>query len=336
MKIRKYILFAVLLLLLPLSIAFDGGAASSRESEALLGVSQRVTVLCAGLDEAAGNTDVLVLITMDPQDKEITVLQIPRDTYFSADTVQRKVNQLYPTYCAAGQDRDTAMARLTRELSDAFGIKIDHYAAMEYSSIAYLVDRLGGITLNVPVDIRGQDGVLIPTGNRTLNGQEALSFIRYRAGYAEGDLARVDAQKLLLLSVYKKAKNELSLTDLAVLIPDLHKRVLTDMTVSRQISIAYAYIRDRADYTVRLVTLPGVATRADGENGTWYYVVNKKSASGLLERYFDGRAFDPGVRMTDAERTHFTAIYESNTVSYRIYTEETINELEIKTKQKDG
>lgn len=332
MKIRKYILFTVLLLLLPLSIAFDGGMAGGKESDALLGAPEWVTVLCVGFDEAAGNTDVLMLITMNPKNREITVLQIPRDTYFSADTAQQKVNQLYPAYRASGQDRSVAMARLAAQLSDAFGITVDHYAALDFSSIAYLVDRLGGLAVNVPTDIPNGDTELILAGEQTLNGREALAFLRHRAGYVEGDIARVDAQKLLLLSAYKKLKNELSLTDLAILIPDLHKRIATDMTVPRQLSIAYAYVRDRMGYTVRLITLPGSATRADGDAGTWYYIVNKRAAGEILERYFDGSTFDRDGRMTDNSRVHFAAIYEDNNVSYNVYTEETIDKLEIKTK----
>lgn len=332
MKKRKYILFAILLLLLPLSVVLRGGRASGKETQALLGVPERATVLCAGFDEAAKNTDVLMLITLDPQQKAITVLQIPRDTYFSSDTVQSKINQLYPAYREAGQDKNAAMAHLAKEISSTFGVTIDHYAALDLSSIAYLVDRLGGLTVNIPADIPMGDGGLLLAGERTLNGEEALAFIRHRSGYANGDLARVDAQKLLLVSAYKKLKNDLSLTDLAVLIPDLYKKITTDMTVSRQISIAYSYVRARSGYTVRLVTLPGEATRADRSTGTWYYIVNKKGACEVLGNYFLLSAFDKDARLTDKGRSHFMAIYESQSIPYTVYTEETINKLEIKTK----
>ena len=201
-------MFAVLLAVLPLSIAFDNGAAGEYSDP--LSTRGRTTILCVGLDEAAGNTDVLMLVTIDPVCKEITVLQIPRDTYLSADTLQGKINQLYPAYRAVGYDADTALSRLVAEVSDAFGVVIDHYAAVEFSSIAFLVDRLGGLTVHVPSDILIGDKT-IPAGERLLMGDDALAFIRYRAGYIEGDLGRLDAQKLLLFSGYKKLKNDSSL-----------------------------------------------------------------------------------------------------------------------------
>ena len=326
MKTRKIILL-VCILLLPLSVAFCYRTGKSESCAA----RERVTVLCVGLDEAAENTDVLMLITVDPEKREITVLQIPRDTYFSADTIQSKINQLYPAYRLAGRESGSAMVQLTSVLSGALGSPIDYYVALDFSSIAYFVDRLGGLCVNVPSDALYGEGSGSNAEVRTLNGEEALAFVRYRAGYAEGDLARVDAQKLLLISAYKKLKNELSLGDLLSLIPDLYKRIVTNMTLSSQLSLAYTFVRDRTEYTVRLVTLPGEATRADETLGTWYYIPNKKAATEVLSRYFGTSGFDPYGRMTDNGRAHFVSIYERNDFSYRIYSEETIDELKIKS-----
>ena len=147
-----------------------------------------------------------MLVSLDPSRKEITVLQIPRDTYLIANATEGKVNRLYPAYRAAGQDKESALAQLTAEISDVFGIEIDHYMAADFSSVSYLVDRLGGLTVNVPSDILLGDKT-IAAGERLLMGEDALAFIRHRAGYAEGDIGRLDAQKLLFLSAYKKLKN---------------------------------------------------------------------------------------------------------------------------------
>lgn len=330
MKIRKYILLVATLFLLTASVAAGGCMTSGKGRTTLLDLPERTTILCVGLDEAAGNTDVLMLIGLDFSRKEITVLQIPRDTYFFAESVEGKINRLYPVYRAAGEDRESAMMHLTAEISDAFGITIDHYVAADFASVSYLVDRLGGLTVNIPSDVFLGDKT-ITAGERLLMGEDALAFIRHRAGYAEGDIGRLDAQKLLFLSAYKKLKNELSLTDLVLLIPDLYKRITTDMTVSGQISLAYSYARGRTGYTVQLLTLPGAATRANGDTGTWYYVANKKATEAALVQYFGSCGFDPDGRMTDTARAHIAAIYDDDNVSFTVYTEETIDNLEIKT-----
>ena len=335
LKIRKYILFIALLLVLPLSIAFSGDTASGRAHDAFLNAPKRLTVLCAGVDEAAENTDVLMLATISPEKKEITVLQIPRDTYFRLGKEEGKINRLYPAYRLSGRDQNSAMEQLAREISDAFGVTIDYYAVTDYSSISYLVDRLGGLSVNVPADFPCSDGTTVPAGVQSLNGKQTVAFIRHRAGYVEGDLARVDAQKLILAAAYKKLKNEVSLSDLVCLIPDLYKRIVTDMTVSRQISLACAYARGRGEYAVRFLTLPGAPTRANGDTGAWYYIANKKASDKVLARYFDAAVFDKDSRMTDSARAHIASIYENNDVTYTVYTEETIDKLEIKTK-KDG
>ena len=94
MKRTKYLLFLALSLLFLVTIFFYGSPAFGTGGDELLGEGKRVTVLCLGLDDAAANTDVILLLTLDPERQTVSVLQIPRDTYFSSKTPQNKINQL--------------------------------------------------------------------------------------------------------------------------------------------------------------------------------------------------------------------------------------------------
>lgn len=336
MKRRKYALFAGLSALLALTVAFSGATVSGVGGEELLGGGERVAVLCLGFDDAAENTDVMILLTVDPSASSISFLQIPRDTYFQAETLQNKINQLYPYYYTRGDDNSKALAVVTRDVSAALGVDIDYYAAVDLASLASLFDAIGGVDVVVPhgLQVEHHDGdgyITIPAGGQHLSGDQAVAFLRYRSEYTEGDLGRVDAQKLLLASIYRKIKNDLSLVDIARVLTDGMQRIKTNMPLSRQISLAYAFYRDRALYSVRLATLPGEAVLSAG---TWYYAVNRQASTALLTEYGYDAAFDPEGRLTDKNNEALYTIYEKASVTYTVYTDRTLDELEIKINER--
>ena len=285
----------------------------------------RITVLAAGVDLAAEHTDVLMLLSLDLGEKRVTVLQIPRDTYFSSDTPQHKINQLYPHYRLSGHSPVEALSAVAGELSLALGVTIDHVMVIDLATAAKIVDAMGGVSLTVPVAIRqaipGTDRyVELAPGYRTLNGEEAVAFLRYRAGYTEGDLGRINAQKLLLDAVYKKLKAEVPLSLLLDLIRKGGGGIQTDIPLSAQWQLATACYSVRKDLSLLCATLPGEAARGEIASGIWYYVVNKQAAATLLRRYFASEAFDPDVRMLDPARAHFQNIYYDKNFSYSVTT----------------
>lgn len=337
MKQRKYVLFAVLALLCSVTIVFFGTTVSG--SDELLGTGERVTVLCMGLDDAAENTDVMLLLTLDPIAKTVSLLQLPRDTYFRAGTPQNKINQLYPTQRSQGSGAADALAFVKSEIAAVLGITIDYYAALDLSSVAALVDAMGGLDVTVPSDIRlprhnGEGYIEIPAGAQRLTGEQAVAFLRYRTEYQEGDLGRIDAQKLLLAAVYRRAKGEMSLGELAELLAEGYRSMRTDMPLTRQITLAYAFYRDRSAYGIRLATLPGSAVRGENGSGPWYYVPSRKASQELLAALGYHAELDRDLRLTDKNSPELYSLYEKNDVSYVIYTEETLKDMDIKINTK--
>ncbi len=339
MRKKKYILFLVIGVCSAVSLFFGRVAVEGRMTEEVGALPTRTTVLCVGLDAAAANTDVLMLLSLDGERKEISVLQIPRDTYFSSETAQKKINQLYPRERLHGAEANGALSSLAELLSESLGVRIDGYLALDLPAVAELIDGLGGVRVEVPAPIRhrasdGDGYIEIPAGEVLLGGREAVEFLRFRAGYTEGDLGRVDAQKLLLAATYRKLREEMSLPVILKLVSTLYGRAYTDMSLVEQASLARAYYTNRKEFSVNLMTLPGEPTRGEESRGLSYYVVNRKGASEVLRRYFGGGSFDPDGRFLDSARPHFVNIYYDAVPSYTVYTEETLDGMDVKIKQK--
>ncbi len=317
-----------------LAAVFVPAAKESREASAAEGA---LTCLVAGFDDAAANTDVLMLVRLDPESTGITVLQLPRDTYFHTEGYAGKLNGLYPTYLARGMSREEALGALCDELSRCFGITVDRFAAVGTEAFAALVDALGGVSVSLPAPIGYREGDTyheIPAGEQLLGGKEALRFIRFRSAYVEGDLGRMDAQKLLLMAIYRKAKSELTLPAMLTLVPKVYPSLVTDMPLSEGIAYAKTVLREREGLRARLLTLPGEATYGE-EDGRWYYVANHPSAAEVMSLYFGAKEpFDAHGALLDEARLSFKNIYHDKNCSYTVYTEDTIGDLDVKTKQK--
>ena len=141
MKQKKQILFLTLALLAFGILLLTTYPAFGEGGEGKGNTGERVTVLCVGLDEAAGNTDVMMLLSVDTTNRQLSVLQIPRDTYCRTAMGEGKINAIYPSLIASGCKENEALLSLAEEVSRLFGVKIDAYAAIDVDSLALLVDK---------------------------------------------------------------------------------------------------------------------------------------------------------------------------------------------------
>lgn len=336
MNKRKIILFLLLAVLISSFLLFSS-AQAARGRVTAEATPVFANILCVGTDDAAGNTDVLMLVSIRSDTKEITVMQIPRDTYCAADTPQKKINQIYPHARLSGMDKRSALAALADTISTALGVPLDGYLAVDLEGVQLLIDELGGVSLDVPRDVRHWDPqeeryIEIPAGERTLNGREAVEFLRFRSGYQTGDLGRMDAQKLLLASVFLKIRAMNSPLDLISLISKVYPRMTTNLSLGHQLSLAKVYLSDRDAFSVGMLTLPGEATRGEENKGLWYYVVNRASAEEVAGRYFGGTGFDQKGRLLDGERPHFVNIYYDAPIAYTVYSEDAVRDIGKKIK----
>ena len=321
------IAFAVLALTALLCVAIPAFGEGGEEKD----TDGRITVLCVGFDEAASNTDVLMLLSIDTADKQISVLQIPRDTYCRTSMGEGKINAIYPTLLTSGCKENEALSRLAEEISLLFGIKIDEYAAIDTASLSLLTDKLGGLTLrlNAPTSLGGRT---FAAGEHHLDGETVLHLIRYRSNYAEGDLGRLDAQKLILGAAYRKMKDDVSFVTLLGFLPTIQQEVRTSLSPAAQLSLGYAVYRYRDAYRVLAATLPGEAVLTEGDSPISYYAVNRDAALALFERV--GVAAKLGSGLTTEEIPAIKSVYERAGLNYTLYTEDTLDTIKIKTKIK--
>ena len=321
-KIFIFSLIAFLVATILTGTVFHALWRDDRAVNTVVGEDSARNYLLAGVDEAGSNTDMLMIVSVKEKGSTLSFLQIPRDTYLKTDLYEGKINQIYSLYLSKYGQKNAA-ERFLKTISSVFDLPINGYAIFHMDAVSEAVDALGGVPLFLDEDFVYTDEktgkeTRIEKGTSVLRGAEACHYIRHRAGYAEGDLGRLDAQ----LRFFSAAFTELTKLKNPVSYLRLYKKIspllLTNLGEKDIISLATAFIKNRKSDNVRLMRLPGEATR--GKSGSWYYVANQKEAERLLSTFFAIYSFDRDGRFVRADRENFKNIYDDRLYKAQVYT----------------
>lgn len=135
-------------------------------------------------------TDVIMVGAMHPDTQEAVLVSLPRDTYFNLPSYHPdKLNHYYPKFCALKDkgklDSTTPEDEMKRMLGEYMGAPIDYAAVVNFKGFSDVVDAVGGVNVNIDQNMcykdRG-DGthINLKAGEQTLDGKNALDFVRYR------------------------------------------------------------------------------------------------------------------------------------------------------------
>ena len=192
-----------------------------------------ISVLCCGVDNTQELTDVIMYAQFDTRSGKVNVLRIPRDTFVGSQFPTAKINAIY----GHPEDGKTGIQTLTDYLRDNWKLDIDYYATIDLASVP---------------------GKVLYPGEQTLTGEQAEWIIRYRAGYANGDLGRIDAQTQFIFSCLDRV-HELGRLKCIPILMQHYDDVQTDMTLDKMLSVATALFEVDSD-DIQMQVVPGTGT----------------------------------------------------------------------------
>jgi LCP family protein required for cell wall assembly len=237
--------------------------------------SKRFNVLLVGLENS--RSDTIMVASYDTENKTADLISIPRDTYCpkNADDSPdlKKINAVY------GQE---GIEGLTSAVQNLVGIPLEKYIIIDYEALVACVDLLGGVEVNVPFHMEYSDPyddpplyIDIPEGTQILNGEQALKYVRFRKGYSNQDLGRIEAQQEFLKSALKKALG----LKLPSLIKEAYSYVETNVTVTDLMSLSGDVIGFSAD-KISMETLPGMETPLEGLS---FYIPDENGIASMVK-----------------------------------------------------
>jgi LCP family protein required for cell wall assembly len=225
-----------------------------------------------------------MVASVDEINQRLELLSVPRDTQVSfPDGKYRKINE---SLHIGGPE-------LTMNLAEnLLGVPIDHYALTHFAGLVRIIDTIHGIELNVPKRMYYVTGdkkygvIHLNQGEQTLNGEQALAFVRYRKD-ALGDIGRTVRQQMFLDALSRKVFSPQSVRHLPSIASELWDTVDTDMALSDIPRTIREASKMRA-YGIIHETLPGSfhdPTPGDTSDLS-YWVVSPSQARFVARQFF--------------------------------------------------
>jgi LCP family protein required for cell wall assembly len=157
--------------------------------------------------EACNCADTIILVHLSADRKRISAVSMPRDSYaeLPAHTLDGVRHEEHPDKLNAALSHG-GPALMVRTVEKLTGVRVDHYVEVGFVSFMRGVDELGGVDVCTVRPLRDEkSGLDLPPGTSTLNGGEALQYVRARSLDPSADFGRMQRQQRFLASVVDKA-----------------------------------------------------------------------------------------------------------------------------------
>ena len=254
------------------------------------------TVLILGVskDISSELTDTIMIASYNPKTQKATLISIPRDTFVGTNKNKAssydKINALYQK---SPQKTLDAVNKLT-------GLNILYYVVVSNNALVELVDTIGGVEFDVPIDMNYDDSsqdlyIHLKAGKQKLTGEQAEWLVRFRknnngtsypSSYGDNDIGRMKTQREFIKEVAKQTIQLKNVMKLKSFVDILKENVTTNIT-------NWGMIKDYVPYLVSFDTENIQAASLPGEPGYYgpynlsFFVSNKKRTEELIKNLFD-------------------------------------------------
>ena len=202
--------------------------------------------LALGHDITGGRSDTIMLLHLPANGTRPTLVSLPRDSYVSIPG--HGYNKLNAAYAIGGPKL------LIATVQDATGLPVNHFMSIGFGGLVSVVNDVGGVRMCLKAPMKDpKAGLNLKAGCQTLNGDQALGFVRTRA-FAEGDLQREQDQRVLLKGILSKMTSAGTLANPFAVIPAANgaaSAISVDQStgLSQLVTVAFA-LRDPVTTTV--------------------------------------------------------------------------------------
>lgn len=244
-----------------------------------------------------GNTDVMMLVSVNTKDKTIKLVSFMRDSYTYLKGYDRfaKLNAA----CANG-----GPAYLVDVIEDNYKIEIDGYAMVDFDTFIQCIDIVGGVNVDVPEAVGKK--YKMPYGNNVLlNGEQALDFCRERKLFSDADVSRTRNQRMLVTALINKCKSA-SLTTVNSVLDTVLANVHTSFRKKEIVSYMTKALSDGwANYTVTQRTMPTADARYGYSGSAWIWVIDYPLAAQKLQTEIYGMT---NIKLEENRKTAITVM----------------------------
>ena len=212
-----------------------------------------------GSVSSVSRSDVNMIITVNPKTHKILITSIPRDYYVTLAGKNAKDKLTHAGIYGIEESVAT--------LENLLDININYYVKVNFTSVIDIVDALGGVNVYSKYSFTSQDGYYYNQGYNSVDGKKALSFVRERKSFSEGDRTRVENQAAMIEALINKAISPSIITRYTSLLNALSNSFITNLKTEDITNFIKMQIDDMPSWDIENISLNGT----DGFDYTYSY-----------------------------------------------------------------
>lgn len=294
-------------------VTSDAGFAKSLAQDAPKAPGEPFYMLLMGDDRRPGEvrarSDTLILARIDPQKKKIQLISIPRDSRVTIPgySAPQKIN------AAAAWGGPALAIKTVKQLT---GVPISHFLTVDFKGLRTIVDAMGGVWIDVPEKIDGRvkndkwnnANRLIQPGYQKLDGWHALTFVRVRHQFADGDFSRMRNQQTFIKAMVKQGLSLSSVIKAPKIIAAVSDNLTTDLSVAQLVDLV-AQFKGMKDADLEAATVPASNAFI---NGVSYVIIDEPKLAAMISRMEKGEPMVPAKTTPGSTGSSSAASSSSN------------------------
>lgn len=248
---------------------------------------ESLNILLMGVDERTndiGRADTLVILSLNPKNDSMQLISIPRDTLtpIYGKEVEDKINHSYVHGYTINNSKAEGINTSVATVENFLNIELDYYVMMNMEGLPDLVDAVGGITVDNPLEWYDEGyykkGYHYEKGNISLNGPQAIGYVRMRKEDPENDFGRNKRQRLVIKGIVDKGASVGSITRIENILNTLDNNLKTNLTFEEMKNL-YKNYRNTRENSISY-QIDGISQKI---NGMWYVVVSEEERQKVHE-----------------------------------------------------
>ena len=222
--------------------------------------SKVFNIYISGIDtygsiSTVSRSDVNIIMTVNMNTHKILLTTTPRDAYVKI-----------PDGGADQYDKLThagiyGVETSEKTLENLYGINIDYYARINFTSFLKLIDQLGGVTVHNDQAFTSLHGKFdFPVGDIQMNSEQALGFVRERYSLDGGDNDRGKNQEKVISAIVNKLASLDSVSNFTSIVNNLQDSVQTNMSLDTINALANTQLDSGSKFTVTSQAVTGTGS----------------------------------------------------------------------------
>jgi LCP family protein required for cell wall assembly len=256
-------------------------------------IKNRTNILLIGIDENPARdqtdrkdfrTDVMMLLSIDFENKTVHVLSVPRDSYTDIYGTNERW-KLNGAFMKGGGFTGDGFEYTLKSVSMCLGldkVPIQLYCAVQMYGLRDLIDALGGVDYKVDVNAT-LNGRKIKKGMQHLTGQQVLDYVRVRKGIGTGtDIGRTDRQQKLMLALFTQLQKADKLTLIPKAFQAMKDQIWTNLSMEEIVALV-VFAKDLDPENIKRYHIDGTYMRAYNAK---YYVLHQSSIKDVVSKIY--------------------------------------------------